>query len=298
MEKDGFHSSPSSASKKVRFDLKHEVFVIPSKWDNLTSKTRNSIAREKWLNEITSISKTRSHEERSRKPSKSKQYRSGKQIKHNGKTHKKRNSLVTKTLITERRGTKNVPELGFSRSSAPKGLKLTLTKEKPGLMKAINPRTGHSHATASVKLKMTHRDINDYTPKVNIVLPKITYTPDLKRVIEKALTRSKHFCEEGAHLTGSSANGGLNLRSKKPVIREKQPSGKLSHSGHGGKKEGESLLVANDDEEVEQIEKNVHQLSENVEKWLPFPAWNEMAQPNVSNRKEKSYSIIPDSILY
>ena len=128
MEKLGtqFSVSSRSVSKKVRFDLKHEVFVIPSKWENASRETRKRVPRGRHLNEHTRESKTRPLEVQ--RLSKSKQFKSGKQIKLNGKTNKKRKSAANKTVKLDWKGeNKNIPKLKLPYDSTTSAL----VKDKP-----------------------------------------------------------------------------------------------------------------------------------------------------------------------
>ena len=293
------NSTPSSsASKKVRFDLKHEVFVIPSKWDHLSSKIRPSIARERLINELSNRPKTRALEER--KSSRSKQNGRGrKQIKHYGKTHRKRKTVTARTLNAEHREKKEIPELRFTQNNIPdsfRGVNLAVLNGKLATSLTVS-KTEQLQTTPAIKLKMTHRSTNDLGQKVNIVLPKITYTPGLRKAIEKALIRSRGHYHE-SHLSPEHKDFQLKNFSAS-VDRGNYTARKLS-LGNRNRTEEKTLSGTDttDDGKLEHGQRTVNKLSENLDEWTPFPPWNEMAQTNQSNRKEKGFSIIPDSILY
>lgn len=242
-----------SAERKVRFDLNHEVFLIPNKWDRLS---KSKASTEKMTEGLSTKSKTKTGNERRGR---------GRQSRRRAAASKKGIfDCTTEDLDKHNRDTNT----------------RTPTKEKEEPKTLNSPR-------GSVKLKLSHRPSKEL-PRVDIVLPKISYTPDLKKAIETALQRSKRplvggldCAKEGGfrHRTRRMSDGSIDTGYNYKEVKEKCPSRQSAE---------ESVNEA-----------KFSDLSQNVQSWSPFPAWKEPRTSPVRRERTKIVSsLIPNSILY
>ena len=188
-------------TKKVRFDLKDEIFLIPSKWDRL-SKCKT--ARSKVIDEITPNQRSRTVVER-RSKKKQNGYRNSK-IPNFDSVAKGKIVLASETNCT-------VSDNSLRNTSPSKSgscVRKTASRQKLGGYENV-PNGGTSTSPVEAKLKFYHRPPTEL-PRLDLgVLPKIPYTPDLKKAIEKALQRSR-----SKSATDSELNSGAS------VIQEKK----------------------------------------------------------------------------
>lgn len=275
-------------TKKVRFDLNEEVFLIPSKWDRL-SKCKTTNARI-----MAGKHKNRTVADR-RNDNKGKQNRNRKT--QNGSTSGKLasncepNGMCSGDINGRPNSTPNI-KTNNARKTAPRA--------KEGNDNA-NSRTSTSPVEG--RLKLYHRPPPEL-PKLDLVLPKIPYTPDLKKAIEKALQRSRRK---------PSVDNGLNTtmitQDKKSEVLNSLPKEKTERIFQRRLSDS-SIRIADE----KPIENNQHQngegsskfseLSSNIDGWSPFSAWNSKDSTLRSNstapltRGRSMSSLIPNSILY
>ena len=281
-------------TKKVRFDLKDEIFLIPSKWDRL-SKCKT--ARTKVIDEITTPNqRSRTVVERRSKK------------KQNGYRKIPNFDSVAKgkiVLASETNGTVSDNSLrNTSPSKSGSSVKKTASRQKLGGYENV-PNGGTSTPPVEAKLKFYHRPPTEL-PRLDLgVLPKIPYTPDLKKAIEKALQRSR---------SKSAIDSGL--ISEASVIQEKKhdllkilPTEKAEKILQ--RRLSDSSVMIGDEKPTEDkpsCDEGISKFSElssiNLDGWSPFNAWTAKDSTVRSNRTppirrgRSMSSLIPSSILY
>ena len=280
-------------TKKVRFDLKDEIFLIPSKWDRL-SKCKT--ARTKVIDEITPNQRSRTVVER-RSKKKQNGYR---KIPNFDSVAKGKIVLASETNCT-------VSDNSLRNTSPSKSgscVRKTASRQKLGGYENV-PNGGTSTSPVEAKLKFYHRPPTEL-PRLDLgVLPKIPYTPDLKKAIEKALQRSR-----SKSVTDSELNSGAS------VIQEKKhdplkiiPTEKAEKVLQ--RRLSDSSVIIGDEKPTEDkpscdegISKFSQLSSINLDGWSPFNAWTAKDSTVRSNRTppirrgRSMSSLIPSSILY
>lgn len=280
-------------TKKVRFDLKDEIFLIPSKWDRLSKckATRTTV-----IDEITPNPRSRTVVERR---SKKKQNRNRKipnfDSMANGKI-----DLASETNCT-------VSDNSLRNTSSNKSgnsLKKTSRQKLEGYGNAPNG-AGTSTPPVEAKLKFYHRPPTEL-PRLGLgVLPKIPCTPDLKKAIEKALqrSRSKSPIESGLN-SGASV-----IQEKKHDLLKILPTEKAENVLQ--RRLSDSSVIIGDEKRTEDkpsCDAGISKFSElssiNLDGWSPFNAWTAKDGIVRSNRTppmrrgRSMSSLIPNSILY
>ncbi|EDO49957.1 predicted protein [Nematostella vectensis] len=267
---DGLKPNPG---KKVRFDLNHEVFFIPTKWDRLSSQT--SVIKEKVIGEVAIRTRTRVEDERR---AKNKQNKSKKARKS---TRSRRIDVSTAATVT--RADRNKGTLSSRGSTA---------KESNGGSK-VTQRTDKSTSVGN-QSKLPQRERGDID-KVDIVLPKIGYSTEIKRAIEKVLVRNRTFTQDIDN-------------NKDPVktIPNKEDNASLSRtrsvydndSLSSDKKDPLRPMISYRSVPRPDGEVRFSELSRNLDGWTPFSAWRESAEGESTDGKRGAGPLIPHSILY
>ena len=274
-------------AKKVRFDLNEEVFLIPSKWDRL-SKCKTTNARI--IDRMASRSRTIVDR---RIDIKGKQNRNRKtqNVSAAGK-------LVSKPEPNGRFSDNNRP------NSTPPIIK-TNNARKTVRHKEGNENANSGNSTSSVegRLKLYHRPPQEL-PKVDLVLPKIPYTPDLKKAIEKALLRSRS--------RPTLDIGPLASQGNSPELSTSHPKDKTDHERMFQRRLSDSSVRIGDTKPMEKKQNQFGEASSkfsdlysNLDGWSPFSAWSSKdnnlrsnsATPQLTRGRSMS-SLIPSSILY
>ena len=277
-------------TKKVRFDLNEEVFLIPSKWDRLTGKSKS--ANAKIIEGFTPRQRSRTVVERRTKS------------KHNG--HKKIPNFGSvpsgKLVLTSESNGKTSDNSRSNTSPNKSGNSPRKTSRQKTESCETTTNNRNSASLNEVKLKFYHRPPQEL-PRLDLVLPKIPYTPDLKRAIEKALQRSR---------SRPALEGSLNSTTT-PHTQEKK-SDDLSSSPT---EKGEMVFKRRlSDSSIRIGEANSttckptngedsSKFSElSLDGWSPFSAWSakdSSVRPNHTppiTRGRSMSSLIPSSILY
>ncbi|KAL9971171.1 hypothetical protein ACROYT_G023662 [Oculina patagonica] len=276
-------------TKKVRFDLNEEVFLIPSKWDRL-SKCKTTNARI--IDAMAGKHKTRTALDR--------------RIDVKGKQNRNRK---TQNLSTYGKRDSN-PELNgkLSDNGRPNSTPNVKTNSarKTARYKEGNENTNSGNSTLPVegRLKFYHRPPQEL-PKLDLVLPKIPYTPDLKKAIEKALQRSR------SRPTLESGLNNTTLATQKNNSELSTPLPKEKCEGLFQRRLSDSSIRIGDEKPIEKKENQVmpseakfSELSSNLDGWSPFSAWSSKDSTLRSNstapitRGRSMSSLIPSSILY
>lgn len=278
--------------KKVRFDLNDEVFLIPSKWDRLSKcKTANA----KIIDGFTSKHKSRTVVERRNK---------GKQ---NGQRKMPNFSSVDsgkRSLTPESNATSSDnPRPNTSPNKSGNNQRKTSRQKIEGCEITSNNR--NSTPPVEARLKFHHRPPQEL-PKLDLVLPKIPYTPDLKKAIEKALQRSR-----GRHTIDSGLNSSITLstQEKKADLLSSLPEEKVERNFQ--RRLSDSSIRMGDEKlneckpiNGEDSSKFSELSSINLDGWSPFSAWKSSSGAALSNQKppikrgRSMSSLIPSSILY
>ena len=167
------------------------------------------------------------------------------------------------------------------------------------------PYSGNSTPPVEAKLKFYHRPPTEL-PRLDLgVLPKIPYTPDLKKAIEKALQRSR-----SKSATDSELNSGASV-----VQEKKHDLLKIIPTEKGEKvlqrRLSDSSVIIGDEKPTEDkpsCDEGISKFSElssiNLDGWSPFNAWTAKDSTVRSNRTppikrgRSMPSLIPSSILY
>jgi len=279
-------------TKKVRFDLKDEIFLIPSKWDRL-SKCKT--ARTKVIDEITPNQRSRTVVER-RSKKKQNRYR---KIPNFDSVAKGKIVLTSETNCTVSDNSLR----NTSPSKSGSSVKKTSRQKLGGYENASNG--GTSTPPVEAKLKFYHRPPTEL-PRLDLgVLPKIPYTPDLKKAIEKALQRSR-----SKSATDSELNSGSSvIQEKKNDLLKILPTKKAEKVLQ--RRLSDSSVIIGDEKPTEDkpsSDEGISKFSElssiNLEGWSPFNAWTAKDSTVRSNRTppigrgRSMSSLIPSSILY
>lgn len=274
-------------TKKVRFDLNEEVFLIPSKWDRL-SKCKTTNVRI--IDGMASKHKNRTVVDR-RMDVKGKQNCRNRKTQ-NVSTYGKRdsNSELTGKLSDS------------SRPNSTPNIKTNARKTARSKDGNENANSGNSTLPVEGKLKFYHRPPQEL-PKLDLVLPKIPYTPDLKKAIEKALqrTRSRPTLDSGLN------NTTLAPQEKNSELLTPLPKDKMDRIFQ--RRLSDSSIRIGDEKPIEKEanqtgEAKFSELSSNLDGWSPFSAWSSKDSTLRSNstapitRGRSMSSLIPSSILY
>ena len=272
-------------AKKVRFDLNEEVFLIPSKWDRL-SKCKTTNARI--IDRMTSRSRTIVD----------------RRIDIKGKQN--RNRKTQSVSAAGKLDSKREPNARFFDNNRPNTTPNTktnnarkTTRHKEGINE--NSNSGNSTSPVEGRLKLYHRPPQEL-PKVDLVLPKIPYTPDLKKAIEKALQRSR--------LSRPTLDIGLLAsQEKNPELSTANPKGKTEKMFQ--RRLSDSSIRIGDEKPMEKKHNQIGEASSkfsdlysNLDGWSPFSAWSSKdgtLRPNSTaplTRGRSMSSLIPSSILY
>lgn len=303
-------NSSSASGKKVRFDLNDEVFEIPNKWDRLSMRT--NARREKLVQSVCKNVKVKM--EAADRRSKNKQ----------SKSKKTRRTQTAKKTDTKSRVSSNMTRTLASPSSQVLSLETTVLSTQKGggndRISTVENRTKKAtqNSTPEVKLKLSHRGVMD-SPSNDIVLPKITYSSDLKKAIENAVVRNRNPQEVVGSLS-SAKKRERNYRVSPQDIFDSQTQNQNTNFQHTmnyhdqtrhtntpnrnsindetfySTRKKERLIA------LPEYEPNFSELSRNVESWIPFNGAGEPSQGN-PRRNSRSSSIqptwiIPNSILY
>lgn len=275
-------------AKKVRFDLNEEVFLIPSKWDRLSKcKTTNVRIIHRMAGKNRTIVDRRSD------------------IKSKQNRNRKTQNVSTSSKLDSN----PEPNGRFSDNNRPNSTPnvKTINARKTVRYKESNENANSGNSTSPVegRLKFYHRPSQEL-PKLDLVLPKIPYTPDLKKAIEKALqrTRSRPTLDIGLNHTS------LATQEKNPELLTSPPKEKTEKIFQRRLSDS-SIRIG---EEFKSMEKKQNQigeasskfsdLSSNLDGWSPFSAWNSKDSTLRSNstapltRGRSMSSLIPSSILY
>lgn len=268
-------------TKKVRFDLNEEVFLIPSKWDRL-SKCKSTNARI-IEGQFTSKQKSRTVIERRNK---------------NGQRGK-----LDLTSESNGASSDNVrPNTSPNKNGNNQGK--ALRQKNNACENATDKRNSTSPLEA--KLKFYHRPPQEL-PRLDLVLPKISYTPDLKKAFEKALqrSRSRPALETGLHTDTTT----LSTQEKKLDIVRSIPQQKAEiilqrRLSDSSVRIGKGISTECKQPKGENRSKFSELSSINLEAWSPFSAWSAKdgsvrtnQTPSVTRGRSVS-SLIPSSILY
>ena len=275
--------------KKVRFDLNEEVFLIPSKWDRLSKcKTTNARIIDRMM-----ASKSRTIVDR-RIDIKGKQNRN----------RKKQNVFAAGKLDSNPE-----PSRRFSANNRPNftpSIKSNNARKnvrhKEGTYE--NTNSGNRDSTSSVegRLKLYHRPSREL-PKLDLVLPKIPCTPDLKKAIEKALLRSRSR-------PYTLDSGPLATQEKSPELLTSHPRDKTEKMFQ--RRLSDSSIRIGDEKPMEKKQKQIGEASSKfsdlscyIDDWNPFSAWSSKESNNFRSnstapltRGRSMSSLIPSSILY
>ena len=272
-------------AKKVRFDLNEEVFLIPSKWDRLSKcKTTNARIIDRMASKSTRASVDR------RIDIKSKQNRN----------RKTQNVSATGKLESNPEPNGRFPD--NNRPNSTPNIK-TNSARKTARRKEGNENTNSGNSTSPVegRLRLYHRPPQEL-PKLDLVLPKIPYTPDLKKAIEKALQRSR---SRPTLNTGTFA-----VQEKNAELSTFPPRDKTEKIFH--RRLSDSSIRIGNEKPMEQKENQIGEasskfsdLSSNLDGWSPFSAWSSKDSTNLRSnstapltRGRSMSSLIPSSILY
>ena len=247
-----------SAERKVRFDLNHEVFLIPSKWERLSRGVSKKDAGGPNLK-----NKPRTQTSQTGRDGRKK----GKQKREAGS--KKNNNPSPSADAFSRKYGKT------SRTSTPSK---NIEEGKKVAPFAAKESTASAGATGRVdsKFKLSHRTAKEL-PRVDIVLPKISYTHDLKKAIEVAIRSNRLHAEES--------------RTKEFAEALERPRSLSEGSGSDLGSQSDDLQIPG--------EGRFSELSRRGDGWNPFPAWREASMNHVLRERGKVLSsLIPNSILY
>ena len=285
-------------AKKVRFDLNEEVFIIPSKWDRL-SERKNYNAR---IEDSSTKQKSPAVVERPRSQLKLEQR----------KIANSRTDTSGKPYFTSTKANKTIALNSRPNTSPKKNAKRSQTEARKSFRDKTEENIANDRKLTSPldKLKIYHRPQRE-TPKLEIALPKISYTSDVKKAIEKALQRSGSKSAFGipsspntnvANLATQGREESINfadsLRSGKNDRMSQRRLSDSSVSEFGGRKCGMCKPTNGDDSS------RFSELSSiDIVGWRPFSAWSAKRsvrtdRTNQMKRGSSMSSLIPNSILY
>ena len=273
-------------AKKVRFDLNEEVFLIPSKWDRLSKcKTTNARIIDRMASRSRTIVDRR--------------------IDIKGKQN--RNGKTQNVSAAGKLDSKPEPNGRFSDSNRPNSTPIIKTNNARKTVRYKegneNANSGNSTSPVEGRLKLYHRPPREL-PKVDLVLPKIPYTPDLKKAIEKALLRSRS--------RPTLDIGPLDSQEKNPELSTSHPKDKTDHERMFQRRLSDSSIRIGDKKPMEKKQNQIGEASSkfsdlysNLDGWSPFSAWSSQDNYLRSNsttpqltRGRSTSSLIPSSILY
>lgn len=278
-------------TKKVRFDLNEEVFLIPSKWDRL-SKCKSTNARI-IEGQFTSKQKSRTVIERRNKNGQSKMSNFSSVSRGKLDLNSESNGASSDNVRPNTSPNKNGNNPGKA-----------LRQKNNACENATDKRNSTSPVEA--KLKFYHRPPQEL-PRLDLVLPKISYTPDLKKAFEKALqrSRSRPALETGLHTDTTI----LSTQEKKLDIVRSIPQQKAEiilqrRLSDSSVRIGKGISTECKQPNRENRSKFSELSSINLDAWSPFSAWSAKdgsvrtnQTPSVTRGRSVS-SLIPSSILY
>ena len=281
----------SEFTKKVRFDLNEEVFLIPSKWDRL-SKCKTASAKNTDGSANKQSSRNRAAAERRCEATR------GKQNKTKDRTTKGVSNRESNGILSEN-GRLGATLNGITNS----GRKTARHREG-----RENSNVTNSTPPVEGRLKLYHRPSQELQ-NLSLVLPKIPYTPDLKKAIEKALQRSrrKPTLDNGLHsaATDTRENRALEIFNSFSKENDKvMPQRRLSDSSI---RTGDKKPTGNKQTPDRESDSKFSELSTDFNDSTPFSAWSPKEStytsrsnttPSVLTRGRSMPSIIPSSILY
>ena len=268
-------------AKKVRFDLNEEVFLIPSKWDRLSKcKTTNARIIDRMASKSGTIVDRR--------------------IDIKGKQN--RNRKMQNVFAAGKLDSKNGRFSDNKRPNSTPSVKTNYAKKTVRHKEGTeNANSRNSTSPVEGRLKLYHRPTQEL-PKLDLVLPKIPYTPDLKRAIEKVLQRSRSRSTlDTEPLTTQEKNPELSTSHRKDKT-EKMLQRRLSDSSIRIEDENPMEKKQN---QIAEASPKFSDLSSNIDGWSPFSAWNSKDSTNLRShstapltRGRSMSSLIPSSILY
>lgn len=290
-------------AKKVRFDLHEEVFIIPSKWDRL-SKCKNYDTRI--IEDSSTKQKSPAVDERPRSQLKLEQRKMA-----NSRTERSGTSYFTSTKANKKTALNSRPNTSpkkYAKSSQSAARKSLRDKTEGAYENIANDR---KLASPLDRLKIYHRPKREI-PKLEIALPKISYTSDVKKSLEKALQRSGSKSALGIpssstkfNVTNLAALGKKDSKnfadSSRLEKNDRMSQRRLSDSSiseFGGPKFGMCKPTNGDDSS------RFSELSSiDIVGCRPFSAWStkinvQTDRTNPMKRGSSMSSLIPNSILY
>ena len=277
-------------TKKVRFDLNDEVFLIPSKWDRLSKcKTTNS----RIIDEMVPKHKSRTVVERRNRS------------KQNGHRNMPDFSLVAsgkRGMTSESNGsTSGSSRPNTSPNKSGNNLRKTSRQKVEGCAENTTNGRNSTQLPVETRLKFYQRPPQEL-PRLDLVLPKIPYTLDLKKAFEKAIQRSR---------SRPTLECGLNTgaQEKKVELFNSLPRNKAEKVLQ--RRLSDSSIIIGDEKPTENKPTNGEGSSKfselssiNLDGWSPFTAWgakDSTLRPNRTppmKRGRSMSSLIPSSILY
>lgn len=272
-------------AKKVRFDLNEEVFLIPSKWDRL-SKCKTTNARI--IDRMASKSRTIVDRRIDIKRGKQNRNRKTQDVFAAGKPY---SNPEPNGRFSENNRPNSTPDIKSNNARK-------TVRHKEG---NENTNSGNSTSPVEGRLKLYHRPPQEL-PKLDLVLPKVPYTPDLKNAIEKALQRSRN--------RPTLDIGPLATQEKNPELSTSHPKDKTEKMFQ--RRLSDSSIRIGDEKPMERKQNQIGEasskfsdLSSNIDGWSPFSAWSSKDSTNLRSdstapltRGRSMSSLIPSSILY
>lgn len=295
--------STLSSAKKVRFDLNDEVFEIPNKWGRLS--TRTNARRNKLVEEVSKGTKGKIMESDQR--GKNKQNKSKKVKKPVKKVDSKYRVTTTRPLASPSNHVLSLESTVLSTQRAGVSDKNSTVENRT--------KKGTQTSTPEVKLKLSHRGSID-NPSNDIVLPKISYSSDLKKAIENAVVRNRISAQEmGGSLNTARERYQSRISPQEIFDNHTRTYQKmtgdnvnLSPSKHPNtpcrSPTNEDLVYSTRKNErlvrLPEHEPKFSELSRNVESWIPFATGDprDNQRRNSKSGSLQSTWIVPNSILY
>ncbi|XP_068700340.1 uncharacterized protein [Montipora foliosa] len=274
-------------AKKVRFDLKEEIFLIPSKWDCL-SKCRVDKSR------VTEDLNLLKHKSRAIVGQRNQQNKQGQRKKPNY-------SSATSGKPKAESANKAAATLDNSRPSSSPNKTVKNSARKTLLDRTLT-------SAIETKLKIHPRPQRDVS-RLEVALPKINYTTDIKKALEKALQRSRSKPALGSvasssNITslvtqGKKQSGNFAACSARFEERDRLFQRRLSDSSvFGDKSPVCKHSSGNDSPRFSELS------STDLIGWRPFSAWGlknrsmRTEKTNPLKRGSSMSTLIPNSILY
>lgn len=285
-------------AKKVRFDLKEEIFLIPSKWDRL-SKCRVDKSR---VTEDLNLLKQKSRAIVGQRNQQNKQ----------GQRKKPNFSSATSGKPKAESANKAAATLDNSRpSSSPnKTVKNSARKTLLDRTDGCETKADIRKLTSAIetKLKIHPRPQRDVS-RLEVALPKINYTTDIKKALEKALQRSRSKPALGSVASSSNTtnlvtqgkkqSGNFAACSVRFEKRDRLFQRRLSDSSVFGDKSPVCKHSSGND-----FPRSSELSSTDLIGWRPFSAWGlknrsmRTEKTNPLKRGSSMSTLIPNSILY